>query len=161
MQTLVSSGNPASWTHFGDGPEKSLIDRCLANDKSNSLKFDLRGQVPLDQVRREMVSGNYDVFINLSLSEGAPVSLMEAQCAGLPVVATDVGGTAEVVSMELNELVPLSAQPHEICAAIMRVTRRSPAESMLRRQHWEHFYNATPNYDSWAKELGTLALSSV
>lgn len=38
-----------------------------------------------------------DVALSTSTNEGMPVSLIEAQMAGLPVVATDVGGVAEVV----------------------------------------------------------------
>ena len=34
-----------------------------------------------------------DLFINLSSSEGIPVSIMEAMSFGIPVISTDVGGT--------------------------------------------------------------------
>jgi len=38
-----------------------------------------------------------DVFVNPSYSEGLPTSVMEAAVAGVPIVATDVGGTREIV----------------------------------------------------------------
>ena len=38
-----------------------------------------------------------DLFINVSSSEGLPVSIMEAISFGIPVIATDVGGTGEIV----------------------------------------------------------------
>lgn len=42
------------------------------------------------------------VFVNLSASEGVPVAIMEAISMGLPVIATDVGGTREIVENGKN-----------------------------------------------------------
>ncbi|MBI4839347.1 MAG: glycosyltransferase [Nitrospirae bacterium] len=48
-----------------------------------------------------------DIFALASLSEGMPISIMEAMAAGLPVVATDVGGVSELVmDNETGFLVP-------------------------------------------------------
>jgi glycosyltransferase involved in cell wall biosynthesis len=38
-----------------------------------------------------------DVFANPSHTEGFPRSVLEAAAAGLPIVATDVGGTREII----------------------------------------------------------------
>ena len=45
------------------------------------------------------------MFINLSSSEGIPVSIMEAQSFGIPVIATNVGGSGEIVVSETGVLV--------------------------------------------------------
>jgi glycosyltransferase involved in cell wall biosynthesis len=117
----------------------------------------LAGHLPLSHVHRELRSGRYDVFVNLSLSEGAPVSLMEAQCVGLPVVATTVGGTGEVVPTELNELVQPGEPVAQLRDAVLRAMRRDRREAALRRQRWRERYWADANYAAWAGELRRLA----
>jgi glycosyltransferase involved in cell wall biosynthesis len=157
MQMLVSSGLRVKWTHLGDGPGRTALERALSVDTANSLRVELRGHVPLYEVRRELVSGRHDLFINLSLSEGAPVSLMEAQCVGMPVVATDVGGTSEVIFEAFNELVSSSASLIEICAAVRRAINRDSKECTWRREYWSAKYYAAANYTSWATEIREIA----
>ncbi|MBN2210507.1 MAG: glycosyltransferase family 4 protein [Sedimentisphaerales bacterium] len=45
-----------------------------------------------------------DIFVNASLSEGLPLTLVEAMAAGLPVIAAPVGGIPDIVQHEKNGL---------------------------------------------------------
>ncbi len=47
-----------------------------------------------------------DAYANSSISEGVSLTILEAMAAGLPVVATRVGGTPEVVDGACGRLVP-------------------------------------------------------
>ena len=86
------------WNHLGDGPLRELAEAAATSALAGRMEFTFRGQLTnsavLDFYRRNPV----DVFANVSASEGVPVSIMEAQACGIPVVATAVGGTPEIVS---------------------------------------------------------------
>lgn len=74
----------------------------------------------------------FDVFCLSSRTEGTPMVLLEAIAAGVPVVATRVGGVPDVVSDEEAALVP-SEDPVALAAALDHVLA-APAEAIARAQ---------------------------
>ena len=155
---LARSGSRVEWTHYGDGPGRAQLDQ-LAGGGPRQLSVAIKGHVPTEVVHGELRSGNHDVFVNLSLSEGAPVSLMEAQCVGMPVVATAVGGSPEVAPARLNELVSPEAGIPTLAQAILRAYARPAEEGAARRDHWARHYRADDVYPAWAEELRELGVS--
>lgn len=84
----------------GEGPEREAILReaqaCGVSDRVLMPGF-------LADPHRYV--GHFDIFALSSDSEQAPISLIEAMAAGLPVVATDVGDVAHMVSKENRRLI--------------------------------------------------------
>jgi len=76
----------------GDGPQRGPIEQ-LRRDLSLQGRTHLLGN--RDDVPDLLAAA--DVFVLSSLSEAASLSILEAMSAGLPVVATDVGGNREIV----------------------------------------------------------------
>jgi glycosyltransferase involved in cell wall biosynthesis len=122
----------------GAGPllkevEATILERGLAE------RIDLlgnRGDVPA-------VLACADVFVLSSCSEGFPVSILEAMAAGLPVVATNVGGVNEsVVDGETGLLVP-PGDPGSLAAALDRLLTDSALRVRLgaagRKRARRHF----------------------
>jgi len=76
----------------GDGELREQLER-LAGELAiaGAVRFHgLRSDIP------RLLAG-FDIFVLSSLSEGLPLTLLEAMAAGLPVICTSVGGMVEVV----------------------------------------------------------------
>ena len=87
-----------NWTHLGDGPLRPELESMFSSCENDNLTVDLRGQLSSEEVSEFYSQSSPDVFVNLSASEGVPVSIMEAMSYDMPILATDVGGTSELVS---------------------------------------------------------------
>lgn len=86
------------WIHFGDGgSDKEEVLRLIKQLPSN-VTVELKGYTEHKDLF-EFYRNNYiDLFINTSVSEGLPVSLMEAISFSIPVMAPNVGGIKELVN---------------------------------------------------------------
>ena len=91
----------------GDGPLRDELAR-QAEDLGVGGRLELAGE------RRDIpaILAAADIFVLPSVSEGLPISIMEAMAAGKPVVATDVGGVAELVDQgSTGQIVPPRSAP--------------------------------------------------
>jgi glycosyltransferase involved in cell wall biosynthesis len=109
----------------GEGPDRDAVAQAI-HDRGLADRVELTGT-------REDVAqilARADVFVLSSRSEGMPMSALEAMAAGLPVVATAVGGVPElVVDGETGFLVPPGDAP-----ALSRALDRILGDPDLRRR---------------------------
>ena len=90
------------WTHLGDGEEFEQTKNFAEKELPANIKYDFKGRIPNSEIYDFYNRNNINLFINVSEIEGLPVSIMEAVSFGVPVMATDVGGTGEIVKDGVN-----------------------------------------------------------
>ena len=118
---------------------------CLEDLKSLAAELGVAGRVTfLGEVRDiPALLGRARMFVQPSLSEGIPLTVLEAMARGLPVVATRVGGLPEVViDGETGLLVP-AADPPALAEAVLTLWRDPDAAGRMggagRRRAEERF----------------------
>lgn len=145
------------WTHFGDGVLMEKIKKLAANLPAN-IEVDFRGNVANSTLMDDYKNNCYDLFVNLSSSEGIPVSIMEAMSFGIPCLATNAGGTGEIVEDGITgRLIPIDTPVEEISKLIESfiVMGRKDYQNMRTnaRKLWKEKFNADKNYKKFVSEI--------
>jgi glycosyltransferase involved in cell wall biosynthesis len=126
-------------------------------EKKLHLTVELRGRVSNEEVLEFYKQESPDFFMNLSTSEGIPVSIMEAFSVGIPAVATAVGGVPEIVSNHIGALVDPHATAEEIQMILINLLSKPLSDwnklSEQAYEVWKNQYNAETNFTSYAKAL--------
>lgn len=143
------------WTHVGDGPLFDTVRAYAASRLGPRAEAVFKGYLTQPELMALYRDESFDAIVNVSDNEGIPVSLMEACSAGIPMIATDVGGTAEIVNAANGVLIDADAAPATIAAAMLRFTDRPGMRACRQsaRLHWEAHFNAAANYGRFGRTL--------
>jgi len=99
IQLISRKKYKIKWTHIGDGYlKKNLLQYAQKHlENIDNVDYTFLGELENKEVYNFYKDNEIDLFITMSESEGAPVSIMEALSFGIPIVATNVGGISEMV----------------------------------------------------------------
>jgi glycosyltransferase involved in cell wall biosynthesis len=147
------------WFHFGEGYLRDELER-YAKEKIAHIDYCFKGNVPNSEILDFYRDNNVDLFINLSESEGIPVSIMEALSAGIPVLATDVGGTAEAVNEKVGFLIPKDFEMDKVVEMVTHfIDSNTEVKQQLRNNaynFWKDSYEANRNYGKFVDTIHKL-----
>jgi len=117
---------PVQLAIAGDGPEREKL-AVLARDLGIADEVAFLGFRD-DAVRLYAAA---DMFVLSSITEGMSLSMLEAMAAGLPVVATNVGGNSQVVREGETGLLVAPRDPAALAAAICRLSTDAGLRSRM------------------------------
>ncbi len=134
---------------FGDGPERASLESLITNYQLQNTVF-LAGDVAnLTQYLKA-----FDALVLSSTKEGLPYSILEAGWAGVPAVATNVGGIGEIIENEKNGFLVPPKNSEALAKAILdlitnteksgiysaalkkTVAKRFNFENMIQKTEW-------------------------
>lgn len=154
------------WTHIGDGPLKKKIEKRskIIEYKNPNVIINLLGKKSNKEVHQYYLKQPVDLFINVSKSEGLPVSIMEAISYGVPILATDVGGTSEIVTNKNGFLIKSDCNYQDILG-ILEEYKKLPIEMknkmrMNSKQLWKEKFDADKNGTKMYESLMKLMLKN-
>lgn len=118
LQRLVRSTPALACMMIGDGPQRPMLEHEAA-------RLGLNGRVifvgQLEGALRNAVLRLSRLVVLPSLSEGLPVTIVEAMALAKPIVTTDVGGNREVVEDGVNGLLVPPRDPEALASAVHRL----------------------------------------
>lgn len=157
IEALGSLAGEAEWIHFGDGELMESL-KLQAEKLPSRIHCHFMGRIPNEGVQKFYSTHKIDVFVNVSETEGVPVSIMEAQSYGIPVIATDVGGTSELVFNGVNGvLLNKDFSNEELLSAFKNITVNQEKYRTEALKTWESISNANGLYwNFFKKERDTL-----
>jgi teichuronic acid biosynthesis glycosyltransferase TuaC len=125
----------ASLALIGDGVMKPMLEELIAQTQLKG-RIHLPGGQPPDKVAEWICAS--DVLTLPSWSEGYPNVVVEGVACGRPVVATDVGGTSEIVN-KLNGILIPAKDPQRLQEALRQALT----------QDWDHAAIASASMRTW------------
>ena len=131
IEALARLESDARLLVLGSGPERALLEQT-ARRTGVSDRVDFLGSKPRAEVVHHLAASDVFVFPT-ERDEAAPLVPLEAMAAGLPVVASDIGGGAELIESGKNGLLVPPASVDSLARAIDSLL----ADDALRRRMGE------------------------
>lgn len=159
IDVLSNFNVPFFWIHIGEGDLSDELKK-YASDKINLSNFIFLNKVDNNKILDLYLEYDVDFLINMSDSEGIPVSIMEAISIGIPVIARNVGGVSEIVS-NLNGLllndIDDKVKLYEIINTFVNQRLFNMDEYYKLKFNsvkvWESNFCADVNYSNFAKHI--------
>lgn len=145
------------WTHIGDGETMQQVKE-ICEEKLGFMEVNLMGRVSNSDVRDFYKKEKVDILLNVSTTEGLPVSMMEALSYSIPVIATKVGGVGEIIRDGYNgNLISPDFTDEELAVKIKEFISYSNEEKLKMRENarsfWAENFDAEKNFSEFAREI--------
>jgi glycosyltransferase involved in cell wall biosynthesis len=147
---------PVKFFIVGDGTEKPAVEKRL-----KEIPLPQHVEVIITSWILDIAKFNaaLDVVCLTSLNEGTPVSLIEAQASGIPVVSTDVGGVRDAVQDGVTGFVVPSMDVQAFSEKLLFLLKHKKMRAEMSQNGWNyvenkfHYTSLVKNMEAYYKQL--------
>lgn len=156
IELLAEKGIKARYFIVGDGQERDFIEeRAKKLEKTYNLKIELTSWI------KDIATFNagMDIICLSSDNEGTPVSLIEAQASGVPVVSTDVGGVKDILEEGETGFVVPKKDPEAFGEKLQLLIENKEIRHKMSQNGWNfvrdkfHYTTLVKNMENYYAEL--------
>jgi glycosyltransferase involved in cell wall biosynthesis len=122
----------------GEGSEKYKLQSLVREWNLKGVKF--YGPVPHEELSSRYLQ--HDIYLNASRVDNFPGALVEAACAGLPIVTTRAGGIPEMIQDRQNGLLCDVGDAGALANCVMEIL-----------EHQDFAHQLARNARSWAEQF--------
>jgi colanic acid/amylovoran biosynthesis glycosyltransferase len=122
LRELAELGVDVRYTIAGDGPDRAAISAEVIR-LGLGARVAFAGSLGEDAVLALLRSADVFVLPSVGMGESFPVAVQEAMACGLPVVATRIGGTPDMIEDGCDGVLVPQEQPAPIARALAALAR--------------------------------------
>ena len=160
IQTLASlpADSGITLTIIGEGPDHAMLDK-LVSSLDLSSRVTLLGHVAPDRIQE--ILARHDAFVLCSYSEGRSNALLESMATAMPIIATDIPGTNELIDNDRNGIL-IPCDDHEALGnAILRIRDNPDLRESLGQSALQTLSDLDLTWDRAAKEYLSLYMNLI
>ena len=153
LSALQKVKHPILLTIYGDGPDRSTLESMKTPDY---ISVNFKGHKEHSKMLQEIKGEGYDLMVHTSSLEGIPVSIMECMSMGIPAMACDTGGVAELVDDDNGWLLPVDINSEELAEKLDYLALNKEILDPKRinaRAKWKKDYQASVNFPRFIEEV--------
>jgi len=147
---------PVKFFIVGDGSEKKTMEQRI-----EKMTLPVHVEIVMTSWILDIAKFNagMDLICLTSLNEGTPVSLIEAQASGIPVIATDVGGVRDVVDDGRTGFVVPSMNVEKFSEKLLFLLKNKKNREEMSQNGWTfvedkfHYTRLVKNMETYYKKL--------
>jgi glycosyltransferase involved in cell wall biosynthesis len=159
-EILMHADFPVRWIHIGgmakNDPTCDMLVKNIAEVETQNklVSVEMKGNLLPEQVVDFYKITSVNLFLSVSVTEGLPVSMMEAISYGIPILATDVGGCKEIATNNTGRLIPSDFNTKQVADVIAEIKDSSLNTIQGRkeiREFWRSVFEVQGNFSAFLK----------
>lgn len=143
LHLLKKNGFDVTADFYGEITDRAYLESVMHNESSTALAcVNFKGRISNMELRGLLK--DYDAYVSPTYMEMSPFNILEAQQAGLPIIATNVGGIPDLVEHGVSGLLVEPKSAEALAEALTKLIRNFDIAEHMAKAGWVHAQSHSP-----------------